>query len=197
MLKKREALKGALHTRSARVQPTEGGAEDNAPLTFVMVSADNDGMRYDWMSGSEYIERLDINGANMERLNTFFKDHSRSVDAAIGRAVNKRKEGTELLADVEFDEDGAAIRRKYINGTLTDVSIGYEIKSYTVEERKDQPDIVTVTDYDIFELSAVGVGFDAGAKHKRGLGAIPDEKIREMSDRLGRVETKLKTGAKK
>lgn len=185
---KRNALVGATHAREAQLIDTD--TRENDTISFVIVSDKNEGMRYDWFSGESYIERLDISGANMDRLNTFFKDHTRSVDAAIGCAVNKRQEGTLLLTDVKFDESGLDVKRKYENGTLTDVSIGYEIKAYTVEEREGEPDLVTVTDFDIFELSAVGIGFDSGAK-KRGADIQP-EQLREMNERLDRVASRLK-----
>jgi len=191
---KRNALMGATHTREAQMIGT--GAKDNDTITFVIVSDNNEGMRYDWYSGETYIERLDISGANMDRLNTFFKDHTRSVDAAIGCAVNKRQEGTLLLTDVKFDESGIDVKRKYENGTLTDVSIGYEIKAYTVEEREGQPDLVTVTEFDIFELSAVGIGFDQGAK-KRGVEGFDPEQLRAMNAKLDRVESILNKGDRK
>lgn len=187
-MQKREALQGVEHVRKASVSAT-AAKQDNA-LTFVMVSEDNDGMRYSWDFGY-YIERLDINGANMEKLNTFFKNHNRDVDAAIGRVENKRVDGTSLLGDVVFDESGADVKRKYENGTLTDVSIGYKINAYKVEEREGEPDIVTVTDFDITELSAVGIGFDQGAKHIGRESEIHnqgDKMLKELMKRLAKLE---------
>ena len=50
-----------------------------------------------------------------ERLKTFFKDHNRSVDSAIGRVENIRLEDGKLKADVVFgtDEDAEKVFRKY------------------------------------------------------------------------------------
>lgn len=189
-MQKRNALHGVERTRKASVT-TQQQSENSESLTFVMVSDQNDGMRYSWDFGY-YIERLDINGANMEKLNTFFKNHNRDVDAAIGRVENKRVDGTSLLGDVVFDESGMDVKRKYENGTLTDVSIGYKINAYKVEEREGEPDIITVTDFDITELSAVGIGFDQGAKHtgreseNNNQGDI--EMLKELMDRLAKLE---------
>lgn len=188
-MQKRDALVGQVHERKAQVANTQKSKDS---LTFVMVSENNEGMRYDWrISDNEFIERLDINGADMSELNTFFKNHSRGVDDALGRIVNTRMEGTSLLCDVVFDESGLDIKRKYENGTLTDVSIGYKINKYTVEERQGEPDIVTITDFTIVELSAVGVGFDIGAKHQ-GRDAkfkIGEEKMpKELMERLANLE---------
>ena len=188
-MKKREALIGATHARSASVRKQDTNKKDS--LTFVMVSDKNEGMRFSWEFGN-FIERLDINGANMEKLNTFFKNHNRDVDAAIGRVENKRLDGTSLLADVVFDESGADIKRKFENGTLSDVSIGYTINKYEVEEREGEPDIITVTDFDIIELSAVGVGFDEDAKYTGRESQTniqgEEEMLKELMERLAKLE---------
>jgi len=188
-MQKRDALVGQIHERKAQVAQSQTSSDS---LTFVMVSENNEGMRYDWrISDSEFIERLDINGADMSGLNTFFKNHSRGVDDAIGRIENTRMEGTSLLCDVVFDESGLDIKRKYENGTLTDVSIGYKINKYTVEERQGEPDIVTITDFSIVELSAVGIGFDSGAKHQgrdAKFNTGEDEMPKELLERLAKLE---------
>jgi len=190
-MKKNEALNGVVHSRKATLVKSE---EIKDSLTFVMVSEQNEGTRYSWDMG-EFVERLDISGANMDRLNTFFKNHNRDVDAAIGRVENKRLDGTSLLADVVFDKSGEDIKRKFENGTLTDVSIGYSINKYEVEERKGEPDMVTVTDFDIFELSAVGIGFDQGAKYT-GRESQQTEQgeimLKELMERLAKLEGKSK-----
>jgi hypothetical protein len=46
---------------------------------------------------------------------------------------------------------------------LNSVSIGYSINDYTVEKRDSDMDLVTVTDFSLHEVSAVGVPFDKGA----------------------------------
>jgi phage major head subunit gpT-like protein len=188
MPNKREALKGVTQTRAAQISTQKG---DDGTLTFVMVSDKNDGERFDWGSGQFYVERLSIDGANTQLLNTFFKNHDRGVDDAIGKVTNTRKQDGQLLADVSFDDDGLSIKRKYENGTLTDVSIGYRINKYEVEEREGELDLVTITDYDIIELSAVGIGFDSGAKHtgrESNLNTGEEEMLKELMARLAELE---------
>jgi len=172
-LNKREALKGSSQTRSVGVSVSR---EDNATntLSFVFVSDDNGGKRYDWGSGEYYTEELDVLGADSQRLNTFFKDHMRDVDSAVGKVSNVRVEDGKLLGDVTFgsDDDSQRIFSKYSEGILTDVSIGYEIRDYEVIQGADNElDTVRVTNFEIFEVSAVGIGFDSGAK-KRDKGII-------------------------
>ncbi|WP_026804688.1 phage major capsid protein [Aliarcobacter lanthieri] len=139
--------------------------EESRTISFILISQNNEGERYDWWTDEVFIEKLDVNGARVERLKTFFKDHNRSVDSAIGRVGNVRVEDGKLKADVVFatDEASEKIFRKYVDGILTDCSIGYRILSTTIQERKGEPTLVTVTEYEIFELSAVGIGFDRGA----------------------------------
>jgi len=143
-------------------------------IPFVLVSNQNEGKRC--CCGDCYIERLDVNGADTSNLRTFFKNHNPSVDSAIGRVENIRIENNELKADVVFGDDEESLRtfNKYRDGILNDVSIGYEIESYEVDESGDIP-VITVTKFRIFELSAVGIGFDKGAGIRS-----QDEKVVEI-----------------
>lgn len=160
--------------------------ESERKIPFILVSKDNQGERFDWWNDEVYIEKLDVNGANYERLKTFFKDHIRSVDNAIGRVENIRIEDGELKADVIFgsDEESEKIFRKYLDGILTDCSIGYKIINVTTEERKGEPTIVTVTEFEIRELSAVGIGFDKGATVGRNLEQGDDSMDKKLRKEL-------------
>jgi hypothetical protein len=140
--------------------------EENRTIPFIMVSKDNSGLRYDWFSDEIYEERLEPTGANLDSLNTFFKDHKMSVDTAIGKVVNKRYENGELKADVVFgtDPESDTIFNKFREGILTDVSIGYTIQEVEVTERENETTEVLVKRFNIHELSAVWKGFDKFAK---------------------------------
>ena len=152
--------------------------------SFIIVSDDNGGMRYDRWSGEEYIEILDVNGADTSNLRTFFQNHSTQVQDALGRIQNIRTEFGEIKADVFFGRDGGSIFQKYEEGILTDVSIGYTVDDYTVEEREGQPPLVTVTKFKILETSSVGLGFDRNAKHisKKSLERERQEKEQAEKD---------------
>ena len=50
------------------------GKSDDELMRFCIVSKDNDYKRFDWDSGKFYTERLDIKGADVSELKTFFKD---------------------------------------------------------------------------------------------------------------------------
>lgn len=160
--------------------------EEARKIPFILVSKENEGERVDWWSGERYIEKLDVSGAKWERLTTFFKDHDRSVDNAIGRVENVRVEDGELKADVVFGStpDAVAVFEKYRDGILSDVSIGYKVNAVTIEERVGEPDVVTVTDFEIRELSAVGIGFDKGATIGRNLegGEMTPEQLKRLKE---------------
>lgn len=137
----------------------------NRIIPFTLISKNNECERFDWCQDEVYIEKLDPMGADYSRLNTFFKDHNRTVDSAIGKVENIRLENGELKASVRFSKDDIAdkVFQKYLEGILTDCSIGYKILD-TKQESKNGQSIVTVTKFEIFELSAVGIGADKDAK---------------------------------
>lgn len=187
-----------------RASPNIGLIDEEArKIPFILISKENEGERVDWWSGEKYIEKLDVNGAKWERLTTLFKDHDRSVDSAIGRVENIRIEDGELKADVVFGStpDAVSVFEKYRDGILTDVSIGYRVDAVTIEERAGEPDTVTVTDFEIRELSAVGIGFDKGATIGRNLEGgdmTPEqiERLRELEALKERTEDQEKELAK-
>ena len=148
-----------------RVERVGAIDEEKRVVPFIMISKDNAGERLDWWTDEIFIEELDVNGAKFDRLQTFFTDHRPSSDNAIGRIENARLEEGELKADVVFgtDDRSDSIFKKYVDGILTDVSIGYRVNDVTVTEKKGEPTHVLVTDYELVELSSVWRGFDAGA----------------------------------
>lgn len=161
--KKRVAPLGVVHNRAfADVTLIDEGRR---LIPFIIVSADNAGLRYDWWEDEIYEERLDANGATFDRLKTFFKDHELSVDTAIGKIENVRVDNGAIKCDVIFgtDENSDTVYRKFKEGILSDVSIGYTIQEEITTERENQVTEVLVTRFDIHELSAVWKGFDKNA----------------------------------
>ncbi len=180
---KKEYLKGKTRQRNLSVRKTTlNKSGEDTTMSFVLVSSDNEGTRYNWADGEYFTEKLDVNGAKFEELRTFFKDHNRSVDSAIGRVLNVRVEDGQIVGDVVFgsDEASKAIETKYREGILTDVSIGYEIDGYEVQSRENENDLVTITDFNIFEVSAVGLGFDNGAKKRQKEEDMNKEKLERL-----------------
>jgi len=168
---------------------------ENRSIPFILVSDDNAGERYDWWNDEVYIEELDPNGARLDELQTFFKDHNQAVDTAIGRIENARVDGSEIKADVFFgtDEDASKVFTKYQDRILTDVSVGYYVNDIVVTSKKDEPDHVLVTDYTLVELSAVWKGFDKGATMGRSHSAQKQaEKLRNTDVLRRKFNLKLK-----
>ena len=187
--RKSASLQGTTQTRGGHLSINKTDTE-NRTLDFVFVSDDNTGKRYDYGSGEYYDETLDVNGANVESLRTFFKNHNRDVEDAIGKIANARVENGQLIGEVTFGSDPVSdgIFRKYVDGILTDVSIGYTIKDFSVKRgSENERDSVTVTDFDIFEVSAVGIGFDSNAKKRYNDDEV-DTMTKEQLQRLKALE---------
>ena len=159
-------------TRSA---PTDVIDKKARKISFILVSDENEGIRKPCCE-EPYIEKLDVNGAIVSNLRTFFKAHNRSVDSAIGKIDNVRVEDNKLKADVTFGttQDADVVFQKYRDGILTDVSFGYSIRKYEIDDSGDIP-VVTITEFEIDEVSAVGIGFDRGAKVGREAELINEE----------------------
>lgn len=180
--KKRVAPLGVVHNRAfADVALIDEGRR---LIPFIIVSSDNAGLRYDWWEDEIYEERLDVNGATFDRLKTFFKDHELSVDTAIGKIENVRVEEGQIKCDVIFgtDEDSDTVYRKFKEGILSDVSIGYTIQEEITTERENQVTEVLITKFDIHELSAVWKGFDKNATIGRSADSINLEKEVENNE---------------
>lgn len=139
---------------------------DNNILSFVMISNSNACKRWDWDMG-EYLEELDISGARYNELRTLFTDHNPSVDNAIAKIENIRVENNELVCDCIFakDERSQNIFKKYKDGILSDVSIGYKILKQTIDKDSNLKKVL-VNEFEIFELSAVWKGADKNAKKR-------------------------------
>ena len=171
--------------------------EEKRTVPFIMVSSDNIGDRYDWWEDEIYREELEVTGANFDRLQTMFKDHRPSSDNSIGRVDNARIEKGEIKCDVYFGRDAGsdAIFKKYVDGLLTDVSIGYRVNDVTITEKKDEPTHVLVTDYEIVELSSVWRGFDAGATIGRSRASPPPvQELQEDGRSLEFLQKEIELG---
>ena len=169
--------------------------EENSIIPFVIISKDNATERFDWWNDEVYIEELDVNGADMSELRTFFKDHNVSVDTASGAIKNKRIENGQALVDVHFGSDEASqlLKQKYIEEILIYVSVGYRIDDFVETVKKDEPNHILVTSYRIHELSAVWKGADSGAVVGRSrektevVLETPARNIRELQLKTRRV----------
>lgn len=162
--------------------------EDEKTLGFTMISKNNDCKRFDWNSGKFYIEKLEVKGAKTDNLKTFFKDHNPSVDNAIGKIENIKIVSGELVCDVVFAKDAESqkVYQKYADGVLSDVSIGYmPLETKKIENEKTLDEVI-VSNFEIYELSAVWKGADKGAKKRE------DEEFDAAQHELRQREYKFK-----
>lgn len=134
-------------------------------ITFTAASGEPY-QRCDWNTGKPYYERLVVtdDACNLDRLNggaSILKNHN--TDAILGTITKAWIEDGKVVVRARFrknDPDADAVFRDIVDGTLKNVSIGYEISvsEPTVENGVEFRD---VTRWSIFEVSvAVGVPAD-------------------------------------
>ena len=189
MARKKQRLIDSLRTRklerNAQVSSDVIDVE-NRTISFIIVSNQNAGERFDWWEGETFIEELDPSGADLSQLRTFFIDHNPSSINAIGRVQNVRLDtDSQIKCDVIFGTSDLAneIFNRYVEGILTDVSIGYSIDEVVETAKNGEPTHVMVTRFTILELSSVWAGFDSGATAGRSKelvsGVLDDETIND------------------
>jgi len=62
-----------------------------------------------------------------------------------------------------------------VSGIRCHVSVGYSVKGISVEEREGQPDLVTITEWEPYEISLVSIPADINVGVGRSLGEPPEE----------------------
>ena len=144
-----------------------------------------------------------INTSSFEKNPVALAMHERGVLQVIGRWVNLRREGKQLLADIEFDEAdefAMKIKGKVDRGFLKAASIGIDILelSDTDEMLFEGQYRPTVTRSEMFEASIVDIGSNKNALKlnfpNKGvtLSGSFDEKLLELSlPRIGNQTDKL------
>ena len=156
-----------MQTRQAAFQPaTLNDAERTVELVWTTGAAVR---RMDYWSGRAYYEELSLDPAavNLTRLNSgapLLDTHSSNgVGTVIGVVERAWLEGNEGRAVVRFSarDDVAPILADVKDGILRNVSVGYSVETYQVEEG-DVP-VYRATAWTPMELSLVPVGADAGA----------------------------------
>ncbi|MCI0525493.1 MAG: HK97 family phage prohead protease, partial [Acidobacteria bacterium] len=126
--------------------------------------------------GSTFIERLEISpdAVRLGRLNAgapLLDAHDRfsGISAIIGAAIpgSGRIENGNLVAKFKFSssELGTRAFRDVADGIIRNVSVGYEIHKVEIDEEVSPP-VHRVLDWEIYEVSAVGIPADAGAQFR-------------------------------
>lgn len=164
-----------MHTRSAALPA--GGYDPETREFDLVASTGADVVRVDWATGRRYVERLDVAGADLTRLDggaSILDSHSaRRLADVVGAIVpgSARVEGGAIVARGRLSsaDDVAPIRQRMADGTLRSVSIGYAFAPEDVEIAAPNKDsrvmeTRTIRRWSVYEVSIVGVPADAGAK---------------------------------
>lgn len=130
-------------------------------------------LRLDW-SGWEpkrYIEELVVtaDAVDLSRLNNgapLLDSHGQwSLSDVFGVVERAWLEGGQGMATVRFSEreEVAPFWRDVKAGIIRNVSVGYRVKKYMIEEREGQPEIRRAVEWEPVEISLVPIGADPGA----------------------------------
>lgn len=166
-------------------QIVQGSLDEKARTFDIMWSAGAEVPRYDWMSGSRYIEVLEVDAKSMRlgRLESgraaVLDSHNRwSLKDQIG-VVEKgsvKVSGGSATCKVRMSgrEDMAGIVGDIRDGIIGNVSPGYITHAYR-EELRDGVVYRIATDWEPIEISFVPVGADPDAGLMRGMdGKLPE-----------------------
>lgn len=137
------------------------------------------GERYDWFSGIRYIEELavDSKSVRLDRLNAgapVLDSHNRygglsSMLAVVERAWIEKGEGraTIRFPKAEDDSDADRVFRKVQDKIIRSLSVGYRRLKIEIDKKKE-PQVWRVIDWEPYEISFVSVPFDVGAQVRDG-----------------------------
>lgn len=135
------------------------GDDPERPLRFIVAT---EGKKADGLD-------LRMSGLNLDRFRAnpvvmYGHDYWGRESLPIGRAENIEVDGPNLLADTIFDPDddfAQQVERKYRNGFLNAVSVGFDV-------RKIDPETGVVDEWEMIEYSAVPVPLDPDAVVESG-----------------------------
>lgn len=123
----------------------------------------------------EFDEELDLspNAIRLDRMKSgsvpLLKDHkSHSIDNVIGNILpnSTRIENGRGIATVRFstaDQD-QAIWEKIKSGVVRNVSVGYRVHKYQIEQREGEVELWRGVDWEPYEISMVAIGADENAQ---------------------------------
>jgi HK97 family phage prohead protease len=120
-------------------------------------------------------EAIDLTrvGAN---LCPFLNAHNAyDVEGVLGRVIEARVDGAQLVGTVQFaDTDaGRSAEGMVSRGEVTGISIGYNVRTWTLTEQTDDADTWTATRWELLEVSLVPVPADPAAGVRSAPGVTP------------------------
>jgi hypothetical protein len=161
-----------LQVRSAAVAPASVQAE--ARTVDVVWSTGATVRRYDWYRERYYDEALSLDPAHVDlsRMNggaNVLNAHGTwdlsDVLGVVQRGTAKIENGAGL-ATLQFSEraDVQPIWQDVAAGIISNVSVGYQVRKYLIEEREGEVPLYRAVDWMPYEVSMVPVPADAGAQ---------------------------------
>ncbi len=155
-------------TRQANFVPSTANLE--ARSIEVIWSTGAGVLRSGGWNKEPYLEILDLGGANLERFNNgapVLNSHqSRTLSDQLGVVERAWVEDNVGKAQIRFSSrpDVEPIFNDVATGILRNVSIGYKINKEEREERDNEPDILRVKEFELYELSFVPIPADSKAQ---------------------------------
>jgi hypothetical protein len=155
----------------ARAYVDRDATEADGPIRFVMATEGPKGDGID----------LRMDGADLARYRAnpivgYGHCYWGRNDLPIGRASNTAVDGKRLITDVVFDtadEFAATVDRKYRDGFLNAVSIGFDVHEWE-DPKSSYYNPGVATKWELFELSAVPLPMDGKAVVESGRGLDPE-----------------------
>lgn len=179
-----------------RAQFSGSSLERKDNLIQVVASTGHKGLRETYF-GNYYEElSLDPKHVDLRMLKSgrakFLAAHDmRNLDSVIGVVESAELTPENIISDIRFSEDEISQRHlsKVRAGILTDVSIGYIVRTYEdVSKEGDKIPTLRATDYEIVEISLVPSGFDPGAV-VRGVEETQLNEVQIISRTQNNIET--------
>jgi len=132
--------------------------------------------RFDWWTGKRYVETLSLEPGHvrLKRINNsapLLDAHSSyELRNQIGVVVPKsaRIENGEATATVRFSKrvDVEPLFQDVVDGIVRNVSVGYKVHTYEKTDEEGKPEFRHAVDWEPYEISAVPMGADDGAKFR-------------------------------
>jgi hypothetical protein len=171
---KREIVQLPCQVRAARVDSATYNADEN---TIECVWTSGQDVVWTDSKGAPYIERLMTGTENvrLDRLNAgaplLDAHNSYALGAVVGSVVpgSARMDGGLGIATVKLSQSARAADtvRDIRDGIIRNISVGYAVHTFERSEPKDgSPAIMTATDWEPLEISAVPVPADARSQFR-------------------------------
>lgn len=177
----------------SRAMPVRQRSYDAETREFDLVASTGAGVRrYDWATGREYEEVLDLRGADLGRMNAggpILDSHSsRRITDTVGAIVpdSARVVDGQLVARGRLSsaDDVAPVRARLEDGTIGSMSIGYTVEDQDIvpadKKAGRSVEVRTATRWTVYEVSLVAIPADAGAGVRSA--AVRQVEQKTMSD---------------